>query len=100
MEREGFDTIFFSIKRHPPLLAQSLAIAYAYMDDKLFARLQPEDKSLLWNSEGERLSFYRQLFDDSHPDLLQKFMADPVFDEWNKVCIRALKRTHTPTEQY
>lgn len=96
MEKEGINTIFFSIKRHQELFQEAIAIAYAYLEEKLFRHIEPQEKSLLWNSELEKVTFFRELVTTAHSVLLDKFLESAAFSEWNRYCLKALKKSkHT-----
>lgn len=42
--------MFFAIKRHGQLFQEVISICYAYLEDKLFKHIEPQEKSLLWNN--------------------------------------------------
>lgn len=100
MQKEGISTVFFALKRHPELFQEAVTIAYAYLENGLFAHIEPQEKSLLWNSELEKLSFFRELVTTSHSLLLDRFVLSPVFAEWNRYCLKALKKSKQTQELF
>ncbi len=51
VKNEGINTLFFSIKKQPLLMANIIEICYSYLDDEFFKFIQLSEKSILWGTD-------------------------------------------------
>lgn len=58
LQNEGLSTIFFAMRKHPALTGALLALSYEYLGEDFFPQIQLTEKSVLWNCEREKYSFF------------------------------------------
>jgi hypothetical protein len=44
--------------------------------------------------------FYSQFLCEVHEELMVRFISDPVFEEWNQLCVSSFRKARNAEEQY
>jgi hypothetical protein len=44
------------------------------------------------------MTFYKDFIIDGHPEMLGKYLESPVFDDWNKYCLKVMKKVKSGQE--